>query len=278
MNMNMHSIIVLGRGFLGKEFERHGFKVWDKTKFNLTPDDHSDLKKINSYDVIINCIAKSNTRWCEDSKNFNNALFVNGIIPKILSEKCKSEHKKFIHISTGCLYDDTTKDNKEDDLIASHCNYTVTKWVGEKYCNKNDIILRPRLLFSDIPDKNNLLCKLPNYKSYVNNYKDSLTRTKTIVNTCITLLEENASGIFNVAEDGPCTIADIVMWCNNFGKPKSTDWIHLTTMEHVRNIQKLYLVNNTMDISKIKKYLKINRIKDSIQECYKRLCNETSHI
>ena len=29
------STVVLGDGFLGREFKRHGFPVWDRTRFEI---------------------------------------------------------------------------------------------------------------------------------------------------------------------------------------------------------------------------------------------------
>jgi len=266
----MKKTIVLGRGFLGKEFERHGYEVWSRDKFEALK---TPLSILDDYDIIINCIAKSNTRWCEDKINFLEALNINGHHPAELSMYCEKNNKKFVHISTGCLYDETHKSNNESSFIAAHCNYTVTKWIGEMGCNSSrDLILRPRLLFSDVKDKNNLLCKLPNYDKYVSDKKDSLTSTTTIVHATTKLLENNCSGIFNIAEDGYASIYEIVCWCDKFNKPIPSPWWNmLTSINTVRENEKLYLVNNIMSINKLKQYYQPPKLIDRINECYKKL-------
>jgi dTDP-4-dehydrorhamnose reductase len=264
-----NKILVLGKGYLGKEFERHGFETWGKRKFkvdylNEKVSGHklSDLKE---YDVIVNCIGKSNTRWCEKKKNFKEALYVNGELPNVLSMFCNQNNMKFVQISTGCLYDDTTKPNKEDSFLSAHCNYTITKWVGEIGCNpKTDLIIRPRLFFSDIDSKNNLLSKLSKFKSYTGDMQDSVTCTSTIVGAVKELLTANQSGIFNVAQAGSGTIADIAGWCGI--KVKQTN-----TANELREQQGLYLVNNVMDITKLQKFYTPMGIEDSVKLSYAEL-------
>jgi len=272
----MDGVLVLGKGYLGKEYERRGFEVWGRDKFEFIDIDNiyrswkSIEGSLKPYHTIINCIAKSNTRWCEDPENLKEALFVNGQFPAALSTWCRDNNKKFVHISTGCLYDDAEdKEPKtEEDFIVAHCTYTTTKWIGEKACRKErDIILRPRLLFSDVEDKNNLLCKLPKYKAFVSDRQDSLTNTSTIVAATQALLEKNAVGIFNVANEGSLSISQIAELCGNFGKKR----IKKTRMSTIRKQENLYLVNNTMNTDKLKKFYKILPTDKLIQACYSKL-------
>jgi len=262
-------IIVLGRGYLGKEFERHGYEVWGRDKFTYninkeSVDAFEFSSELYNCDIIINCIAKSNTRWCE--ANFDEALAVNGILPKKLSNFCDISRKKFVHISTGCLYDNAYKINKETDFTAAHCNYTVTKWVGEQGCNKEkDLILRPRLLFDSTPCKNNFLYRLLNFNSCVINRQDSLTCTTTLVESIIALLKNKQTGIFNVANKGNASMWQIAKWLDS--KKEILD----TSIEQVREDQGLYLVNNTMDLTKLKKFYNPKSLEICIKECYNNL-------
>lgn len=254
--------VVLGKGFLGKKFAMRGYEVWDKKKFQLFP--MTDILKstLNEYDVIINCIAKSNTRWCEKKENFPDALWSNGIVPGILSNYCKNFGKKFVHISTGCLYDDRTFPQTEESKICAHLNYTVTKWVGELGCREQDLILRPRLLFGDFEDRNNLLCKLPKFSRFVAAY-NSYTSVDTIVNATDALLAHNQSGIFNVACDGYATVRDMALWIGLAG-----DGI---TAKKLREQEKLHLVNNTMDISKLRQFYQPPMLQDEVLRCWEAL-------
>ena len=256
----MDKVIVLGRGFLGKTFERYGFEVWDRKSPFTKPGGFHDFKSLDKFDVIINCIGKSNTRWCEDPKNFEEALDVNYYLPFNLSNYCKEKNKQFVHISTGCLYDINDRPQHENDFIVAHCNYTVTKWAGETGCEKErDLILRPRLYFGSIADKNNLLCKLPKFESLTAKL-DSLTSVDTIVEATRTLLRSHAKGIFNVACEGYISMFQIGQLLG-LNKPSCTQ-------EYIRTTNKLYLVNSTLDITKLKQYYTPPNIENELKNCW----------
>jgi dTDP-4-dehydrorhamnose reductase len=268
----MNKILVLGRGYLGKEFERHGIETWGREKFDVDYKTKSlngcTLADLTNFDVVVNCIGKSNTRWCEDPENFEESMYINGQLPKILSDYCNNNKIRFVQISTGCLYDNTNIGNTEESFISSHCNYVTTKWAGEFNCNrKTDLILRPRLYFSDINDRNNLLCKLPNFRTYTGDKLDSLTCTSTIVGATKHLLDSNQSGVFNVAQLGSATIARVAFWCGIEIKG-------INTAEDLRKQEGLYLVNNVMDITKLLKFYQPMNIEDTVKLSYAELKNK----
>jgi len=255
---------VLGNGFLGKAFKREGFTVLGKSDFHIPLNDTLiDYNVLAPYDVIINCIGKSNTRWCE--QNFEAALFSNAYIPKLLSSYCKTHGKRFVHISSGCLYDGADKDNIEDNFIAAHCNYTVTKWAGEQFCCPDDLILRPRLFFGDFQDKNNLLCKLYRFGKFLQE-TNSYSSVHDIVCACQALLREEQTGIFNVACSGSLTLQD-------FAKLLDIDAVNTIEVEELHKQENLYLVNNTMNLDKLKQYYAPVDVTQEILRCKELLNN-----
>jgi len=280
----MKKVVVLGRGYLGQEFERQGFEVWGRDKFEIS-DDHvhaftHQWETLKKYDTIINCIANSNTRFCEDPNNFDKVIHVNVSIPTALSEWCNDNNKKFVHISTGCLYDKESNltlfgrnlyYNKETDFIAAHCKYTVSKWMAEIRCHKKDLIIRPRLLFSDIVNPKNLLCKLSKFNEFTCDNFDSITSTTTIVKAVHALLKNKQSGIFNVANEGFSTMHQIAL------KILNKQDAGRITAEDLRKREKLYLVNNVMDLTKLKKYYKPSNLEKELIRCYNNL-HETSNL
>jgi len=263
-----NKILVLGKGYLGKEFERHGIESWGKDEFNIkypevTISGHK-IEELRNYDVIINCIGKSDTRWCEKNENFNEALFINGRIPSILSTFCNKHNIKFVHISTGCLYDDTKTINTEESFVGSHCNYTMTKRIGELGCSPKDLIIRPKLFFSDVKDKNNLLCKLENFTRFSGDKLNSFTCTSTVIGAVKELIGAEQSGIFNVAQSDFATVAKIALWC---GVPIK----EVVTGEQLSKKEGMYLSNNVMDISKLLKFYKPMDIEPSVKLSYAEL-------
>lgn len=250
-------------GFLGKTFKKEIHKYYSDIKvlcynrhstFSLINEPKSALKQ-NTPDIIVNCIGKSNTRWAENPKNFNELIEINANFVKRLNDT----KIPLVHISTGCLYDQRGEGKlSENSFLSAHCNYTLSKWLGENYVNtERNIILRPRLLFGGIKckNRNNLLQKLPTFNTFLNEF-NSVTSCETIVHATIALLKHNQRGIFNIANDGTYTIADIA-------ESLGLNTTNKITQEELHKSQKLYLVNNVMDISKLKQfYIPNNTIKE----------------
>jgi len=258
-------IVVLGKGFLGQEFEKRGYEVLGKDKVYFDRNDtfsssatfRKIYDKLHKYDVVINCIGKSNTRWCEN--NFQGAYFSNVFIPEALSHFCNGERIKFVHISTGCLYDRNDVPQKETDFLAAHCQYTLTKWLAEIKLNPNDLIIRPRLYFADYYNDNNLCVKINKFDRMM--FEDnSYTSTHIIVSAIEALLQNDQTGIFNVACEGTSTMIDLA---HSVGIEKQ-----MITRDELHKEQGLYLVDNVMDISKLKQFYQPPHILDEWKRCY----------
>lgn len=286
--------LIIGNGFLGKEFIRHGYKYFttsDKLRFktpkefDLSPDDIpapiqfiSKLENIIDYlqindnvtiNTIINCIGIADTRYCEDKQNFiNDVMHVNGFVPEMLSRFCKNHRIKFVQISTGCLYDTRAKGAvKETDLLSAHCKYVISKWIGELGCDEQrDLIIRPRLYFSDVDCKLNLISKLKRFNTILNEF-NSVTSTRTIVEAVTALLKADQSGIFNVANDGAYTIKQL---SEAIGYRWNDDQV--VSQEELHKSQGLFLVNNVMDLTKLKQFY---TPRDAIEEF--KWCAENLH-
>lgn len=255
-------IVVLGKGYLGSAFENKGYEVLSRSEFNVTYSRNSILdlcsKKLDEYDIIINCIAKSNTRYCEN--NFEDANLVNTLLPGILSDWCNTNNKKYVHISTGCLYDKNNIPQLETDNLAAHCNYTLTKWMAEKYCNKEtDLIIRPRLFFDGRHFDNNLLKKLISFNK-LSRELDSISSVDVVVDAVSALIKNNKSGVFNVACDGYISMWEIA---NILGIERPQ-----TSIEEIRINQGLHLVNNIMSLNKLKLYYNPPHIIDEVCRCW----------
>jgi len=267
--------IVVGRGFVGKEFERQGFRVFDKDDFHisymksLTVKQAINFSPLMDYDIVINCIGKSNTRWCEDPKNHSELLWSNYEVPKTLSEYCYRNKKKFVHISTGCLYDDGN-DWTEDSLLTAHCAYTASKLFGEKACSvENDLILRPRLLFSDTKDSMNLIMKLAKFEKHITDV-NSITSIRLIVDSAIALLEKEQTGIFNVSHTHPVSIRQLARLIHGewYGRDVNES---LFTGEDLIKQEGLHLVNNTMNVDKLSAFIDIPNTLTVVSKCLQEL-------
>lgn len=245
-------VIVLGEGFVGSTFRRFGYKVIGRKVYGdvydiiCNPDRFHNITDIKNADVIINCIGISDTRFCENRKNWGNVHVVNGIWPSVLSVYCNENNKKLVHISTGCLYEGTEGKKTETSPLETHCIYTLSKMIGELGCNiDSDIIIRPRLLFDIVDSPKNLLTKFGRFEYFLNEF-NTVTSTTTIVESVEALILKKCSGVYNVGNTGVYTIADLAkaFGCEVKGTMQQAELIES---------QGLHLVNNVMDLSKIER-------------------------
>lgn len=258
----MDGVLVLGRGFLGRAFERYGFRVLGRDEFDA---DDPDLEKlVEDCHTIVNCIGKANTRWCEH--HFKEAYFANAIVPARLSDYCHKAQKRFVHISTGCLYDrEYPTVNTECQMLAAHCNYTVTKFAAERMCQPDDLIIRPRLLFGVEDNDKNLLCRLEKFENYISD-PNSYTSTDVVVAAVTQLLKQKATGVFNVACEGPLALYQLASLLGFEGGRIEID--KLRSRDHI------WLVNNVMCLDKLKFYYKPPALEDEVQRCWRAIIQE----
>ena len=270
MKINKKEILILGDGFLAQAFEHEGYEIFSRKKNGL---DVSSLatagatlnKKLvlGKYKCVINCLGNSDTRDCE--ANLNKALHINGDVPGYLSQICNWQNIKFIHISSGCVYDNYKTLQTETDFTVAHCNYVISKLVGENNIDmERDLCLRPRLLYGDFEPsgRNNLLKKLKEFDKFTKE-QNSFTSVHTIVNAIPTLLESDCSGIFNISDFGNLSMSDIA---NEFNITHN-----IISMEELREKLGLYLVNSIMDISKISKYFQTPNVLDEMHRCWDKI-------
>lgn len=274
--MNKKDILVIGHGFLGQAFHRAEYPVLTKTSCNITTKTSINSLRgiIQAYKAraVVNCIGKSNTRWCEDPKNFSEMMLSNAKAPELLSKACALENVKFVHISTGCLYDNPSAPATEETPTAAHCNYVVSKWVGEKGCDPSrDLILRPRLYFGDFNHDNNLLCKMRAFTKFGNTL-DSFTSVHTIVSVVQQLLDKDASGIFNVTNGQVLSVSQIENMRRLILGKKDPWSIPTITPEELRKSQNLHLVNAVLSIHKLRRYsITTTTARDELDRCIKSL-------
>lgn len=256
-------IKVLGRGLLGREFERMGYEVLGRERFDadLAVFDYDNF--LGDADAVVNCIGKSDRVWCEDHKNCDAVTLANSDLPSRLSKYCNSTGKRFVHISTGRLYGDSLEPCTEEHPIQAYSFFTASKWVGEQGCNKSkDLIIRPRLLFNGerCNDRNNLIMQLSRFKYFVDAV-NSVTHTKTVVEAVKVLLDVGATGIYNVANTDPLSIHAIATDILPFdGAPISA--------KRLVESAGLHIVNNIMCTKKLEEFYTPMATADAIQKAF----------
>lgn len=259
-------VVVLGHGFLGGEFHRAGFDVMDRIQFNWP----GSMDCLDSYDVVINCIGNADTRQCERPELWDDVYDVNAVLVGRLSAYCHLKGKRFVHVSTGCVYDSNNAPQKEIGFTSSHCRYVVSKLAGEYSCRPGDLILRPRLYFGTAKDKNNLFSKLPFFERHLNEI-NSYTSTRTIVEAVVSLLEHEQSGVFNVAQKGYATMEQL---CGFLRLPKKP----LVAGDELQRDQGVALVNNILDTSKLERFYQPRDLYEEIASCWDEYNGIADHL
>ena len=252
-------VAVLGHGFLGGEFHNSGYDVLGRIRFSWP----CSLDCLDGYDTVVNCIGIADTRACEEPGNWARVHDSNAALVRALSDYCESKGKRFVHISTGCVYDRNNSPQREDGFTSSHCRYVVSKLAGEYSCRPGDLILRPRLYFSGVADRNNLFTKLPRFDRHLNEI-NSYTSTRTIVEAAGALIEHGQSGVFNVAQKGYASIGQLCGFLGIAQKPPVTG-------DELQREQGLALVNNILDTTKLERFYEPRDLYEEVAGCWDEL-------
>jgi dTDP-4-dehydrorhamnose reductase len=223
------NVLVLGDGLLGSEIVKQ--TNWDyisrkKDGFDITKNEFN----FYGYDVIINCIAFTNTYSNDKESNWN----VNYKAVADLVDYCNKYNIKLVHISTDYVYTNSNSECAENDIPVHGNNwYSYTKLLADAYI--------------ELKSSNYLICKgthKPNPFPYEVAWADqwgNFDYVDVIASLIINLVMSNNFGIFNVGTEFK-SMFDLAKITNKNVKPAGKP-------EYVPK-------NTSMDISKLKKSIK----------------------
>lgn len=186
-------VLVLGDGKLGSELVKQ--TGWDYVSrkhnlFNINNVNEYSHHRLDKYDVIVNCIANTNTYSNIKEDMYN----VNFLYPKNLSDFCKQNSVKLVHISTDYIYSNSQSIATEESLPLPLPNwYTYSKLLADEYIsstNANYLICRCSFKSKPFEFNNAWLNQFGNF-----DYVD------VIAELIIKLIKKNALGIFNVGTE-----------------------------------------------------------------------------
>lgn len=191
-------VLVLGDGLLGKELVKQ--TNWDyisrkKDKFDLSDKStyylmaKTEFGKVQhcDYDVIINCIANTNT-YSDDKESHWDTNY-KGVAD--LVDFCNNWKIKLVHISTDYLYSNSNF-NVTENSVPVHCNnwYGYTKLLGDGHVqlkSNNYLIIRCTHKPNPFPYNEAWIDQVGNF-----DYVDKIS------NLIIKLINKNCKGIYNV--------------------------------------------------------------------------------
>ncbi len=204
-------ILVFGKGWLGNKFAEY---------FNAPlPDiDICYAEAVRGAllghepDVVINAagkVGRPNIDWCESHKE--EVAYSNIAGPIVLAKVCNDLGVKFVHLSSGCLWDQKL-DATEEDHPEPPSFYSFSKAAADNILMSLDIqplILRLRMPLCGERNNRNLITKVAGYEK-ITGLPNSMTYVDDLITTTQALIEANASGIFNVVNPGVTSLPEIM--------------------------------------------------------------------
>ncbi len=215
-------ILLLGaNGYIAESFSNYFYE----NEIDFEPLSRSDLDYTNfnnmyfflknnmaAIDTVINCagyVGKPNVDACESAKG--ECIKGNVLLPQMLSELCHQFSIKFLHVSSGCIYDGYEKEFTEEDEPNFCFNtnngsfYSGTKALAEELIHKNSsYICRLRIPFDSFDNPRNYLSKIQRYQKLLN-AENSISHKEDFVKACVHLIDKDNHcpfGIYNITNTG----------------------------------------------------------------------------
>jgi len=223
--------LILGDGLLGSEI--HTQTKWDvlsRKKDNFDLNKETCYQNLIGYDVVINCIAHTNTYSNEKEIHWNtNYKSVFNLV-----NFCNLNNIKLVHIGTDYLFANNKNKNATEEDVPVHAEnwYSYTKLLGDGIV---------QLLSNDY-----LICRCthkPYPFPYDNAFVDRIGNfdyTSVIAEIIVKLVEKNANGVYNVGTEKK-SIYDLV----------SKDFPNVVPT----NVPDGYPKNTSFSIQKLKNFL-----------------------
>lgn len=170
-------------------------------------------------DLIVNAVAKTNIDWCEMNKL--EAFHVNVLGADTIAKVAEERGIYLLHVSSGCVQESVTPDiiRTEDDAPHPLCYYSWTKVWAENLLSERAargtlkaLMLRPRQLLSSMVSPRNAFVKMLTYSKFIDT-ANSCTIVEDLMEVTWSLLEKDATGLYNVVNPGvttPYRIAELL--------------------------------------------------------------------
>lgn len=204
-------ILVFGNGWLGNRFASHFNAPLPSVDIGSIGAVQEALSEHNP-DVVINAagkVGRPNIDWCESHKE--EVIYSNIAGPAVLAKACNKLQVKLVHLSSGCLWDQRLGAT-EETVPEPPSFYSYSKAAADDILMRLDVqplILRLRMPLCDERNSRNLITKVAGYKKIID-LPNSMTHVDDLIITTQSLLEKEASGIFNVVNPGVTSLPQIM--------------------------------------------------------------------
>lgn len=236
MNLKNANVLILGKGYIGNYIFDHlsssGYtNVTCASSKDLNYHDRRTFWKYlvaNEPNVVINCsgfTGRPNIDQAELKKD--ECWNLNVYSPLQTAELCNKLGIKYMHISSGCIFDGYEKEFTEEDtpnfgLYDTSSFYSKTKHAFEVMSKHLPIkILRIRMPFSPDLSNRNYLTKIKNYDNLIN-YKNSKTYIPDLCSFIDALLRKEdlewiEQDIYNIVNKNPLHTSELIEVLKHYG-------------------------------------------------------------
>jgi dTDP-4-dehydrorhamnose reductase len=193
------NIVILGNGLLGSELQKQtgwGIISRKENEFDITQPDMfmsyfidviDGVIATKRYDVIINCIANTNTYSNDKEEHWN--VNYKGVAD--LVDFCNLWEIKLVHVSTDYVYTNSIDEASENDIPIHGNNwYSYTKLLGDAYI--------------ELKSNNYLICRgthkpnpFPYEKAWIDQF-GNFDYVDIMASLITQLIKNNNSGLFNI--------------------------------------------------------------------------------
>lgn len=199
-----------------------------------------------SFDVLINCAAKTNVDDCE--REPEDALALNAEAPRLLAQLCSAKRAKLIHISTDYVFEGNKPEPyTETDEAKPISVYGESKREGEKRVlevDPNHLVVRLSWVFGpDRPSFIDWVIQRARAHERVEAIADKFSApsyTLDVAQMLAPLLDHSlGSGILHLANAGECSWQQFgqhaLDCCRAEGMPLRTDTVHPSKLADMKS-------------------------------------------
>jgi len=245
-------ILILGNGYVGKHlheilskyytvniFARNNLNYHDKNIF-------SDYLKTNKPNLVIGAFGFTGRPNIDEAEVKKQECWnLNVQIPMLVNMICSDMNIPYTHVSTGCLYNNYSKDWNELDvpnfgLFNESSFYVKSKHAFELVSEQlPNTLLRIRLPFSsNLNEDRNLLNKLLKYDNLIDfcNSKTSLDDLSFAIKTMIDdgIIISDKKQLFHMVNPYPLTTTEIITEMKKYGL-QNKNW-NIIELEKLKTI------------------------------------------
>jgi dTDP-4-dehydrorhamnose reductase len=283
-------VLILGHGYVGQALQANLPVLMDDCQVDLKSREELDYHTYNTLfryivqthpQYVINTCGytgRPNVDACEADKD--NTWYYNVTLPVCLQQVCTVTRKKFIHVSSGCIYDGYEKEFEETDqpnfglMNPSSSWYSKTKHACEMTLRASDMwTLRIRMPFCSTTSERNVLTKLLKYDNIINQ-TNSMTCIEDLSAFIAKILEKPIPpGIYNVTNPEAPTTKDIINVFKAHGL-HNDNWNYIS-LEELKKYTKTGRSNCVLSTRKINDLgLSLPKTLTSLSKCIEKISDK----